>query len=604
MKRHPLAVALSFAIAAAASVASAATIQVTTADDPTGTVNTCTLRQAIASMNGAAIASPSNCVNNSANGFGTGDAITFAPGVTSVTLADSTNNELLITDSDLTITGSGSGGVTVSRVTGATHSFRIFHDTGSTGAAFQEILNLSGLTITNGATIAANASGGAILMEPSAYTTARLAMTNCVVSGSSTSGASAEGGAIAGSGTAAMHSGTAVTLMGSTVSGNSTDNSNAGGGAIYAAAVTLKDSIVSGNTTMGATSPGGAIQAVDVNMSYSTVSHNSTVGNNSPGGGIAAQSTRYATGGFSGNYNIVSYNSTAGTQSPGGGIYAASTPTLGLSNEIISNNSTSAADSNGGGIYVSSYYGVSFESSTISGNAVTNSSSSGGGIWSRFGKGVIKHVFESTISGNSAAGQGSAISINVCSSSAARALNIYNSTMAFNTADAVGGGAVYAGNVGCPAAESTKPTSGLVTITSSILSNNSSDIAAQTGFALTVDTSFDLIQNPPSGGAITLVNAGDSPAVISVDPLLKALADNGCFKMSGAAGGAACVQTHAIGCRSVAFNSGSNPLGDSYDERGNGFPRVSDSTTDIGAYQFSYTVNGDEIFCNGFESYQ
>ena len=155
-------------------------------------------------------------------------------------------------------------------------------------------------------------------------------------------------------------------------------------------------------------------------------------------------------------------------------------------------------------------------SSTISGNKVTGDSSSGGGIWSRFGKGAIKELFNSTVSGNTASVGGGGISLNVCSAEASRALNIYNSTIAFNTAGASGGGGLYVGNVGCPASESGKPTSALVAITSSILSNNSSDsasssdIVAQTGFALTVDTRFDLIRNP-SGSGITFDNTTGSP---------------------------------------------------------------------------------------------
>ena len=604
--RHPLALALSLALAAMAPAVGAATIQVTTADDA-GTISTCTFRQAIASMNAAAVGASSSCLNSGAS-FGTGDTITFAPAVTTVALADTANNELLVTDSNLTIAGSGLGGVTISRISGATNAFRIFHDTGTTGASFEETLYLSGLTLENGATLAASAGGGAILMAPPSYTTARLKLTNCIISGNSTNGTEAVGGAIAGTGSAATHSGTVVTLTGSTVNDNATGGGSAGGGAIYAATVTLKNSIVTGNSTAGTSSPGGAILAVDAIMNNSTLSHNSTAESGSPGGGIAAQSTRYAIGGFSGSYNVISYNTTSGLQSPGGGVYAASTNGT-LSNEIITNNSTAGSSSNGGGIYVASYYGVNFASSTISDNTVTGPSSSGGGIWSRFGKGAVKQLLSSTISGNSATLEGGGISLNVCASVAATALSIYNSTIAFNSTAAAGGGGVYVGNVGCPAGDVSKPTSAALIVTSSILANTSSasagssDLAAQAGFALTVHTSFDLIQILPSAGGITLVNAGGSPPVISRAPLLGDLADNGCGKEAGAPGATACVPTHAIACRSPAYNAGSNPLTDTFDERGTGFPRMIGSTTDIGAYEFSYTANGDNIFCDGFESY-
>lgn len=129
-------------------------------------------------------------------------------------------------------------------------------------------------------------------------------------------------------------------------------------------------------------------------------------------------------------------------------------------------------------------------------------------------------------------------------------------------------------------------------------------MVVQPGFPLTVDTSFDLIQHPSSGGGITFVNGSGSPPVISSDQLLSALADNRCRKISGAPSASACVPTHAIGCSSLAYNNGSNPLADTYDERGAGFPRVSGLAADIGAYEFSYTPTGDEIFCNGFEGNQ
>ena len=128
VKRHPLAMALSLALAAAAPAAGAATIQVITADD-TGTSSTCTLRQAIAAMNAGATGPSSSCVNSSSNGFRTSDTITFAADVTSVSLADASNNELLVTDSNLTINGSGTGGVTINRIAGATHPFRAFFTT-------------------------------------------------------------------------------------------------------------------------------------------------------------------------------------------------------------------------------------------------------------------------------------------------------------------------------------------------------------------------------------------------------------------------------------------------------------------------------------------
>lgn len=582
--RHPLAVALSLALAATAPAVGAATIQVTTADDA-GTTSTCTLRQAIASMNAAAIGSSSSCVN-SGGSFGSSDTITFASDVTTVTLADAANNELLITGSNLTITGTGTGGVMVSRLSGATNAFRIFHDT---YAGFGAALYLNGLKITNGATTAANASGGAILMNSTAY--GAVTLTKCIVSGNSTAGLNAVGGAIAVGSVGSNHG--AVNLTNSTISGNSTGGAGAGGGAIYATGgAYLQNSVVSGNSTVQNSSPGGAIQTNHVRMLYNTISHNSTQGDNSPGGGIAANGLLESFG------NIVSYNSTAGLQSPGGGI--STYYTTNLYNDIVLNNSTIGNNSNGGGIYITGKEGLQATATTISGNRATGNSSGGGGVWARFGRSISGQLRNSTVSGNSASVGGGGITVNVCSSTAATAMKIYSSTFAFNTSGA-GGGGLYVGNNGC--ASGINPTSATISATSSILSNNlagsanSSDIGVQTGFALTVDTSFDLIKNVPSGAGITITNSGTSPAIISVDPLLKALADNGCGTPSGAAGTTACVPTVAIGCNSPAYNTGSNSAqGFQYDERGKGFPRVGGAQADIGAYE-----DDDEIFCTGFE---
>jgi hypothetical protein len=594
--RRPVYVGLCLALAAISPSASAATIEVTTPDDPVASSTTCTLRQAIASMNSSAILGTSNCTNTGAN-FGSSDTVTFAVDVTSVTLADIANNELVVTDPYLTIQGSGNGGVTIGRNASSVNAFRIIHDK---SAAFATRLTLSGLTIANGATTATNASGAAVFID-TPYSAA-LGLTNCIVSANSTSGTGAKGGALAGKGVGvyAIDHGTSISVTESTISGNSTNSANAGGGAIYAAEVTLKDSIVSGNKTTGNSSPGGAVLAPGVHMSYTTVSENSTEADSSPGGAIAAKSTPVAAGGFDGNYNNLTHNTTAGDSSPGGGMYAASVSGV-LSLESITNNSTTGTNSNGGGVYIGSYYGASFSSSTISGNEVSGINSSGGGIWSRAGKGAIKIFSNGTLSNNTASVGGGAMSLNVCSSLASRAMNIYNSTVAFNATAAANGGAIIVSNIGCPPAEANKPTSTIVAAASSIFSNTTSnnvasfDIVSGAGFTLTLDTSFSLIENLPSSG-IVVSNASGSPALVTADPHLAPLADNGCFLASGAPGDAVCVQTLAIGCGSSAYNGGSNPFSDSFDERGEGFPRIANSLADIGAYE-----DNAEIFCNGFE---
>jgi hypothetical protein len=607
--RRPIALALSLALAAVAPAAGAATIEVTTADDAATSV-TCTLRQAIGAMNAGVVSVSSSCVN-SGGSFGTSDTITFAADVTSVSLADISNNELLITNSSLTIQGTGMGGVTISRVTGATNPFRIFHDTASAAGNF---LYLTGLTISNGATTAANANGGAIFVD--SLQDGEVVLTNCVVSGNSTGGMNAVGGAIA---VGDRYNDGTVRVINSTISGNSTGGDGAAGGAIYAThQAYLKDSTVTGNFTIGKSSPGGAIQTIVAVLYSSTITDNSTQGTYSGGGAIA---TMDGSAGVEGNYSTISGNSTSGYMSPGGAI---NTRFFGTALYfLVSNNSTSGNKSNGGGIYSNELF---IDDSIITGNQVTGENSNGGGIWMRSGTlqrstlslnhasgtngsggalwALSAHLVESTVSGNVAASGGGGVTGNVCTS-ATPAFAIYNSTIAFNTTNGPVGAAVYLGSAGCTGlgAGNSQQTSGIITVISSILSNTAvdseagDDVAAQSGFALTVNTSYDLMQSPPTDPAIMLVNAAGTPALITLDPHLFVLGNNGCAKKSGAPGTSFCVPTHAIGC-SPAVDAGSNPLSAFDDERGTGYARLSGSAPDIGAYELQ--PGGDEIFCDGF----
>src|SRR5579859_5206333 len=68
------------------SVASAATIVVNSTADP-GDASTCTLRQAIVSMNTGAVAANSACTNAGGT-FGSSNTINFAAGVSTISLTD------------------------------------------------------------------------------------------------------------------------------------------------------------------------------------------------------------------------------------------------------------------------------------------------------------------------------------------------------------------------------------------------------------------------------------------------------------------------------------------------------------------------------------
>ena len=316
--------------------ASAATIAATSPDDsdPTATT-TCTLRQAIVSMNTAVL--HGNCTNSVPDdAFGTNDTITFAPSIVTgatipgtVTLVDSADDTgnvggtLVITAANLTIDasawrGSGAGqfpgGITITRPTTATNNFGIVRDTAAAGAS----LALNGLTLSQGKVTADScagySNGGGIC----------IADANLTLTGSTVSGNSARrngGGIYSGSGS--------LTLAHSTVSGNSTSGRGGGIGS-SSGALTLSDSTVSGNSTAAW---GGGIICYGGIQTFT----NSTITGNTAnfGGGI------YTKGVFTLTQSSVSKN-TAGSY--GGGLDGVGSGTI--TNSIVSGNTQPSGDIN------------------------------------------------------------------------------------------------------------------------------------------------------------------------------------------------------------------------------------------------------------------
>ena len=234
-----------------APVARGATITVGSAADPGDGSTTCTLREAIRSINTSSLIS--GCVNTGA-GFGTDDTILFASSVTgTITLSSS---ELQITKS-MAIAGPGADDLAVD----GDFLSRVFNITGAPGPT----VSIEGLTIQNGSD---SGNGGGIFIKGS-----YLALTNSTVSGNS---------AFGGGGGIAMDS-SSMTLTNSTVSGNSAY----GGGGIFAmnsSSATLTNSTVSSNST---SLMGGGIFAATYTSATLT---NSTVSGNSSesAGGILA----------------------------------------------------------------------------------------------------------------------------------------------------------------------------------------------------------------------------------------------------------------------------------------------------------------------------
>jgi hypothetical protein len=498
--------ALSLAIALALGVPAlrAATITVTTPDDA-ATTSTCTLRQAVNAINSGTIDSPANiktgaCANTGV-AFGSGDTINFATNVTSVALDGADNGELdIVSGHDLSIVGSGMGGVTISLASGTASVI---------GTAQVEIganLTLTGLTLTRGN--AGTYSGGGIhfTTPPNNASALSLTLTNCIVSGNS----AAVGGGIAVNGYSPQPG---LTLNNSVVS-----NNHAGywGGGIYAAGtLTMSHSTLSGN--IATMSSGGVNVISSLTMTDSVVS-----GNN-------------ASNGY------------------GGGVYGHGP--MQLTNSIVSNNT---AGKEGAGLLVAG--SITLMDSTVSGNTTTHV---GGGI-----KAQSATLTNSTVSGNTAS-YGSAV--------VSGSIRLYNSTVSANTS-MVANAASTALLVGWGCASA--PCGNSFVLDSSIVSRNSGtyDVMSFHSYA-------------PSGGSNLLGKLANTITTSSLthpasgNPMLGALADNGCAVQAGATSAAQCVPTMALQPGSPAVDAGSNPLGLITDERGSGFARVNGAAADIGAFE-------------------
>ena len=321
-----------------------------------GSDGLCTLREAITAANSNAVsgAAAGECAAGSSSGS---DAINF-----SVTGTIDLTTALPDVASDLTITGPGSGQLTVRRST--SNFYRIFNITAGN-------IGLSGLTVRDGmtpdSTSASTSAGGGI------RNLGTLTMTDVTVTANqaqSTFGGAANGGGIDNQGT--------LTMTNCSVTANLTSAGNAGnngGGISSTGTLTMTNCIVSGNTTGATISPsptaargGGVYNSGAMTLTNMTISNNVT--GDSIGGG----------GSFAGR---------------GGGIYNASSmgalPAL-LIDSTVSGNTTGTGpgeDGQGGGIHNATR--MTIIGSTISGNT---------GFVSAITDEQVLIVTNSTVSGN------------------------------------------------------------------------------------------------------------------------------------------------------------------------------------------------------------
>lgn len=251
-----------------------------------------------------------------------------------------------------------------------------------------------------------------------------------------------------------------------------------------------------------------------------------------------------------------------------------------LTNSTISGNSAAAS---GGGIY--STAALTITDSTVSGNIA--GTGNGGGIMSTY---TALSIDNSTISGNTAAhGQGGGIFDDTAN------IELTNSTVQGNYAQR-GGGGIYTDTTTLDFCTISGNTTQSGNLGSGLLVKAYSTANATLIYANSPDNDVDAQTAGTSlGGGYNLVGTHGSNISVpantkTCDPQLRALSDN-----------AGATQTMPLTETSCAFNSGpAMPPRDLLnDQRGNHYPRLVGTATDIGAFEVQPF---DRIFIDGFES--
>jgi hypothetical protein len=279
---------------------------------------------------------------------------------------------------------------------------------------------------------------------------------------------------------------------------NSTISDNSGGGIQNVGSATINYSTITGNRGPYSSYGGGIVNTGNLTISNSTISGNKSIGS----------AAGYVTGGPSGStVHVVA----AGTGT-GGGIYMGG-GTLTISSSTIADNEAEGGSSAG------------LDVPGLAGNGY------GGGLYIAGGTVTINN---STLAGNSASGgggyhPGSGYGGGIDNAAGAGALQMYDTILANNTANAADG----------------------PDLNGSVTSHG-----------------HNLIGNTTGGSGFV---ASD---LLNVNPQLGHLQNNG-----------GPTQTIALSGGSPAINAGDNTNAPAYDQRGPGFPRIVGGTIDIGAFE-------------------
>jgi hypothetical protein len=297
----------------------------------------------------------------------------------------------------------------------------------------------------------------------------------------------------------------------------------------------------------------------------------------------------------------------------GGGIFNDHSA-LTVANCVLSGN---VASDSGGGIF-NSGFGSGSSSTVVKSCTFANNSAANGGALYNYGDtgAATVDVINSTFTNNSALGTGGAISNFGSAATGNATLRIVNTTISGNRSNTDGGGIYNTNNASAATASTTltnvtitgnradndtnasgtgggiRAVDGTVTLKNTIVSGNfkgGSPSTTADDVAGSINADFSLFGNT-TGATITGANNQ-----LNVDPLLGVLANNG-----------GPTQTHLPGATSLAINNGSNALlpADTFDldndanvaetlpvdQRGPGFPRVVNTTVDIGAVEVNYII--------------
>lgn len=614
---RPLLGALAAAGIIAPASLQAATIPVTTGGDA-GNAGTCTLRQAVDSINTAALVD--GCTNPSAVPFGTNDTVDLAAQGGTIALAGGVVPLL----ASMAIVGPGPTGLTISG--GGTS--RVFDAmTSSIGVDFR------GVTIANGRSAG---PGGCILGPSAEFELFDTVVTGCTATHDAMFAPYLNG---MGGGIFAEE----VVLQNSTVSGNTAQTA---GGGVFALYLFGYQSLVAGNVVTGhacnvegtgkycipaALGGGGVVGVSTVNLTESVVSGNtvnaSTFTNNTGdlyrlgfGGGItqfkygsppdllagAGKSTMTGVRSLFGEVTpatraaakaraaqrqaaLPAATTIARSKADGQGAYRLGLFATTLSGNRILGGGGAAPEiakySGGGATFYSEFENAEIANSTVSGNTLPNGlpcsyatgeppfvASCGAGL-----AGDSVELTNSTVTGNVGA---TAVQFKYAgpeplatgksgkfAKAAERFPQLAQMHARWRQAQAKAGTKAVAKAASEPIFDS------------SIVAGNVGAYDVACSGNCTISGANNLVRTFQP----TVTLPGDT---ISANPQLAPLSNNGGV-VAGAPGvaGTGPVRTHALYVGSPAINAGSNIEGFEYDQRGPGFPRQTGPAVDIGAFE-------------------